>query len=226
MEKKIYEKTVIVFGATGLIGSHLVKELIKNPDTSRIIIYSRSSLKISHYKIVERIIDLDELIDFDPQDNPHAVYCCLGTTLKKAGSKEMFKKVDHDYPVKIAQMAKKNGIKQYIVISSIGADAGSRNFYLRVKGEMENDVLNIGIPRTIFFRPSFLLGKRDEFRLGEEVGKVMIKLINPFLRGKLKKYKPIKAKDIAKAMVNISKFKETKKYYYSGEIKKIGNVVG
>ena len=146
------------------------------------------------------------------------LYCCLGTTIKKAGSKENFRKVDYDMPLQMAKAAFKNGIKSYLLVSSVGANAESSNFYLRTKGEVEHAVKEVGFEKLIILQPSFLLGKRNEFRLGEKIGKIIFRFFELFLFGKLKKYQAVQAENVAKTMIYLANAKYEKTVYQSDEI--------
>lgn len=195
-------KTAIIAGSTGLVGSHLLTQLLENENYSEVIALVRKPLLKSHIKLRYVIFDYK---------NPDAsvlkaddMYCCLGTTLKKAGSKEAQYEVDHDYPLIIAKLGKDQGIKKFLLVSSIGATVKTGNFYLKTKGKLEEDLKFLNFNSLIIFRPSFLLGDRSEFRFGEKIGIIFMKLISPFLIGKLKKYKAIHAKQVATAMINES----------------------
>jgi uncharacterized protein YbjT (DUF2867 family) len=132
------------------------------------------------------------------------VYCCLGTTIKKAGSQEMFKKIDLDLVVTIAELMKKQGAEQFLVISAMGADRNSKVFYNRTKGEMEAALQELAYPSLHIIRPSLLLGPREEFRLGEKVAVMLTPLLKLFLRGPLNKYRPVEARKVAQFMVNVA----------------------
>ncbi|NJO69733.1 MAG: NAD(P)H-binding protein [Bacteroidetes bacterium] len=180
-------KTAFVFGASGLVGSNLYRQLLNNPDYEKVILIIRKPIVVVHPKAQEISLSEYESFDFTGTSSLdlHA-FCCLGTTIKKAGSKDEFKKVDYELPLKIAEWAKANGIETFVAVSSIGASSGSGNFYLKTKGEMEEAIKTLGIPRTVFVRPSLLMGNRNEFRLGEEIAKTMAGLMNLILFGSLK----------------------------------------
>jgi uncharacterized protein YbjT (DUF2867 family) len=211
------ERTAIVIGATGLTGSYLVNELIKDGAFNHIKIFGRHPLPFDHYKIKYYKTDFSE-DDFSVDLTGHVLFCCIGTTIKKAGSKAAFRRVDHDIPVMLSRLAMKNGIGRLIIISAIGANSNSPNFYLRTKGQMEEMVSSIYTKTLSILRPSMILGSRSEFRPGEEIGKFFMKIMKPILAGKLKKYRGIHAKDIAKAMIRISYMKYPLKIYESNEI--------
>lgn len=189
-------KTAIVIGATGLIGKALTNELIKSDKYSNIILLVRKVSGIQHPKIKELIFNYDHpdasLLKGDD------LFCSLGTTIKTAGSQEAFKKVDLDYVITIAKLAYQNGIAQIGVVSAIGADAGSGIFYNRVKGRMEEQLKTIGFKTCFVFRPSMLLGNRQEFRLGESIGKFLMQVLSAFIP---KKYKAIQDSQVAQAMI-------------------------
>ncbi len=161
---------------------------------------SRSPLGKIPLHIDNIILNFDKLDQHSEQLKASIFVCCLGTTIKKAGSQEAFKQVDYDYVLSFARLAEKVGAQKLIVISAMGADPTSRIFYNRTKGEMERDLKNLKIPQIEIFRPSLILGKRKEHRTGEEWGKRLSPYINPLLVGPLKKYRAIEAKTIARAM--------------------------
>lgn len=202
-EKKNH-KIAIVFGATGLVGSNLLKQLCESPLYSEVITFSRKSLGFNHPKIKEVFNYFSDLTTIKNSLHGDDLFCCLGTTIKKAGNQENFKKIDFEMPVQLAKMAEENKIKGFFVVSSIGADAKSSNFYLRTKGEMEKEVLDCNIPKIAIARPSILLGNRNEFRLGEEFGKIFMKSFSVLIQGKYRKYRPITAETVAKALILIA----------------------
>src|SRR4051812_1542384 len=185
-------RTAILVGATGLVGGALLEMLIADISFKRIITFSRRPLSIQHPKV--EVVETD-FIDFYSLEKyfkeADAVFCCIGTTIKQAGSKEQFRKVDYEIPVHLADHAYKNNVRTFIIVSSLGADAKSKNFYLKTKGEMERDLASFKFIKIAFVRPSFLVGPRKEFRLMEKVMQVLMIFITPFLQGPLKKYRPI-----------------------------------
>jgi uncharacterized protein YbjT (DUF2867 family) len=191
-------KTAIIIGATGLVGSTLVKQICDNSNYSKVVLLLRKPLKISHSKLFQ------EVIDFDKLDTSKIVgddlFCAMGTTLAKAGSKENQYKIDCTYPYEIGKIAKANGVKQYILVSAVGANFDSSNFYLRTKGDLEKKIELLDFQNFVSVRPSMLLGNRGEFRLGEKIGTVLSNLLSPLLFGSLRKYHGIEASDVAKAM--------------------------
>jgi len=190
----------LIAGATGLVGGHLLRRLLAHASYARVEVLVRRELSISHPKISQRIVDFERL-DFGMADAVDDVFCCLGTTIKKAGSQDAFRRVDHDYPLMLARMAKAAGARQFVMVSALGADPHSSVFYSRVKGETERDIAVVGLPKVIFMRPSILLGERGEHRPGEKAGIFIGRLIAPLLFGPLRTYRPIPADDVAAAMI-------------------------
>jgi len=162
-------KTAIVLGATGLIGKKVTEHLLKNDSYSTVIILVRKPLNINHPKLKQHIFNYDAIDKTLLKGND--LFCCLGTTIKTAGSKEAFRKVDLDYVVNVAKAAKENGINHFAVVSAMGANKNSTVFYNQIKGEMEEAIKSIGFDSTYVIRPSLLLGDRKEFRFGELIGK-------------------------------------------------------
>lgn len=192
-------KTALIIGATGLVGSKIVRRLNDSKFYSNVILLVRRKSEFNHMKFEERIIDFEN-IDANLVKGDD-VFCAIGTTLKKAGTKENQYKIDCEYPFKIAQVAKQNGAKQFILVSSLGADHQSSNFYLRTKGQLEEKISELNFETFIILRPSIILGKRNEFRLGETMGIFFITLFSPLFFGSLKKYRGVRASAIASRMV-------------------------
>lgn len=179
---------------------------------------------ISHERLTEIIDDYTHLENLKIQTPIDDVFCCIGTTIKKAGSKESFKKVDLELPVAIAKLAADRKAEKLLVVSSIGAKAGSGNFYLRTKGEMEKEVLKIEGPLKTIIRPSMLLGERNEKRSAESFGQVLMKPLKLLMIGKLRKYKPIPAADVACAMIAIANSQPTAQVIFeSHDLQEIAN---
>jgi uncharacterized protein YbjT (DUF2867 family) len=178
-----------------LIGSYVLGRLLKSPHYSRVDVRARRPMQVSNSKLVLEILDFGRLEErpVDADD----VYCCLGTTIKQAGSQEAFRRVDFDYPVALARAAARGGAKRLLVVSALGANAGSGVFYNRAKGEMEGAVRAAGVARTYFFRPSLLCGPRAEPRLGERIGLALGMVLGPLLGG----YRPIHGDLVAAAML-------------------------
>ncbi len=198
-------RKALIVGATGLIGGFCLQALLDDDHCSEVIALVRKPLSKTHHKLKTIITQFDDLGSDLSDIHPDDIYCCLGTTIKKAGSQEAFKKVDHTLVVIVAELMKKQGAKQFLVISAMGANKDSKVFYNRVKGEMETALQKLGYPCLRIIRPSLLLGPRDEFRLGEKAAVMLIPLLNPFLLGSLKKYRPVEAEKVAQFMVKVAR---------------------
>lgn len=194
----------IIAGSSGLIGSNLLTILLQHPEYDDVLVLTRRQLPVEHKKLIQAVIDFKDLDRYSNLINGHALFCALGTTQKQTPDRNQYRQIDHDYPVKLAQLAAKNGVKQYHLVSAIGANARSSNFYLKTKGEAETDIKSAGVESTYIYQPSFLEGSRDQPRLGEKIAKVVFTLLNPLLLGGFKKYKSIKAGTVARAMLNQS----------------------
>lgn len=194
-------RSALVAGATGLVGGHVVERLVESADVDRVVVLVRKKAgKWPSAKVEDKVVDYDTL---DPAAfaGVNEVYACLGTTIKKAGSQDAFRKVDHDYTLAVANAARAAGVERFAVVSSVGASARSSNFYLRVKGETDEAIEKIGFPSLVIARPSMLVGNREETRPGEKVGIAMGKAFSFVMVGGLKKYRPIEARRVANAMV-------------------------
>ncbi|MGB6151156.1 MAG: nucleoside-diphosphate sugar epimerase, partial [Pricia sp.] len=168
--------------------------------------------------------NLLELNQFKADFTGDEIYCCIGTTKEKTPEKTLYKKIDHGIPVAAAKLAKANGIDSFLVISAMGADAGSSTFYTKTKGEMERDVLEQNLKNTYILRPSLIEGDRDEDRTFEKIGLSLMKIVQPLFVGKLKQYKTIRADTIAKAMIHLANTKgRSKTIITSDEIKVLAN---
>lgn len=194
------KKTAIIAGATGLVGEHLLRKLLENDDYDAVIAILRKPLP-EHPKLEQKIIDFELLPEILAGTRADEGFCCLGTTLKSAGSKERQYRIDHDYVINFAAGCLVAGVKRFSVVSSIGADDSSSNFYLRTKGEMERDLKKIQLKNLVIVRPSLLMGNRREFRAAEAVANSVMKVINPLFIGGLKKYRGVMASDVATCMI-------------------------
>ena len=194
-------KTALLAGATGLIGSQLLPLLLASERYAKVIVVGRRAVPVSHPKLVQVVTELDKLENVLLQLTANDVFCCLGTTMAQAGSKEAFFKVDFRYVVKLAVLTGANSAVQFMVVSSMGADAKSRVYYSRVKGEMETAVQQTLFRTIHIFRPSLLLGERAQPRLGERLGAFGLRLLRPLLRGPLLKYRPVTDAAVAAAML-------------------------
>ena len=211
-------RTAIIFGATGLVGNLLLEELIKSPDYSSVKIFVRQPAGVSEVKIEEIITDFSDPDSFSAKITGDDLFICLGTTIKKVGTVANMEKIDRDLPIMLAGIARKNGIKRIAVVSSIGASASSRNYYLRIKGEMEEGILKLDFEKIVIVRPSMLLGDRKERRTREMVSKVVIKAFQPVLTGKLLKYRAIHGRNVARAMIILLQKETERKIFESDEL--------
>ncbi len=191
----------LVAGATGLVGRRLVQLLLDDADTTSVIALTRRPLAIPHPKLVEAVIDFENLRDFvlPPVDD---YYCCLGTTIGQAGSEQAFRDVDLVYPVTLAHMALAAGATRCVVVSAMGADPRSRVFYDRVKGELEAELARLPFVTNVAVRPSLLVGERAEFRAGERVALALLRPLSPLLPAR---YRPVSADVVARAMLVCAK---------------------
>jgi uncharacterized protein YbjT (DUF2867 family) len=197
------KRIALIFGSTGLVGNLLLAELIRSEIYSGIKIFVRQKSDISDPKVDEIIIDFSNLDSFSEQIKGDDLFICIGTTIKKAGSVANMEKIDRDLPVRLATIAQYNGVRKVAVVSSIGANSQSGNYYLRIKGEMEEGIIKLGFKQTTIGRPSMLLGDRNETRTGEIVGKAVMRILKPLLIGKLRKYRAINGRDVARALISV-----------------------
>ncbi len=195
---------VVLLGASGLIGSILLEKLLSNDNYEEIIVFVRKKLTIKNSKLIQIITDFNNFEEFKSIPKVDVVFCCLGSTKKKTPDIEKYKRVDHDIPLLFAKEALFNGASQYHIVSALGANSNSSNFYSRMKGEIERDLNDLNYPSLFIYQPSFLEGERSENRPLEKIMTPIMKLLNFLLVGQLKKYQSIAAEDVAKAMVNES----------------------
>lgn len=198
------EKTAILFGASGLIGESLLKQLLDSPDYKEVLIVLRKKIDLQHAKLKQLLVDFDRLDDYKDQLYGEVVFCCLGSTKSKTPNLSQYKKIDYQYPLDAARITQSNGANQYHLVSAIGANPDSNVFYSRTKGELERDLKSVSFESLYIYRPSLLDGKRKEKRIAESVMIRIMRVINPLLNGKLKKYRSIKIEDVAAAMLKKS----------------------
>ncbi len=204
--------TSIIAGSTGLIGRNVI-EVLSNKKQSAIALTRRSIPNLPP-NVTEMIIDFDAFEKIGSLPSCNNIFICLGTTIKIAGSQENFRKVDLDYCINIAKKAKESGAETLSLISSIGANSSSKNFYLRTKGELEESIQELGFSTVNIFRPSFLVGERSEKRLVEKIAIKFAKIIDLFLIGSANKYRSVKAESLAKTMVLKVESKPGVNYFY------------
>ncbi|PKR80204.1 segregation protein B [Brumimicrobium salinarum] len=221
------KKTATLLGATGLIGSEILKQLLKDVYFDEIKIIVRNPYKCDHPKVNVEVIDFENQVQFEnAMHGSTSIFCAIGTTQKKVkGDKKAYRRVDFDIPVNAAKWAKKSGANQFIVVSSVGADQSKNNFYLKLKGEVENALQDTFLKdvkdnQLSIFRPSLLLGKRSETRIAEDIGQFFSKVFKFLIPGKTK---PIEAETVAKAMIASAKTNQpgVRVYHYRDMIQLI-----
>lgn len=195
---------VIVAGASGLIGSKLLNILLLEPAYNEVLILVRKKLAVTDKKLLQLVVDFDALDQHAAAISGHAVFCCLGSTKKKTPDLAVYRKIDHDYPLKLAQLAARSSVEQYHLVSALGADKESSNFYTRMKGETEEAIRTAGLKCLHIYQPSILTGDRKESRPMEKFAIGWMKIIDPLLIGSLKKYRSIPANTVGQAMYNES----------------------
>ena len=206
-----------VVGATGLVGGYCSRQLVDEPNYTRVVTLGRRDIDPLAAKHEHCVVDFGHPETLRPHLGVRDVFVCLGTTLKKAGSRERFREVDFDYPLGVAKMAKECGARTLLLVSSMGASKSSRVFYSRVKGELEEALRPLGFEGLHLLRPSLLLGERQEHRVGEGLAQAMSPFLSPLLRGPLQRYRPIDAADVAKAMVRLAVAQKTGTCVYESD---------
>ncbi len=194
----------IIAGASGLTGSELLDILLNSGQYNEVLVLVRKKLPADHPKLRQLVVNFDKPESFSEAITGHALFCCLGTTRKKTPDLSVYRKIDHDYPLQLAQLCKQNGVEQYHLVSALGANKDASNFYLKMKGETERDIAGTGLPALCIYQPSFLTGKRAENRPVERFLEPVMKVIDVLLIGGLKKYRSIAAGTVARAMYNQS----------------------
>lgn len=190
------ERVVWLVGATGLVGRETLDVLLADSAFDRVVAWTRRPLGRQHPKLTERIVDFEQLTDAYSGERAQAAVCCLGTTIKVAGSQKQFRRVDHDYPLAFARAALAAGAEQLVVVTAMGSSAKSSIFYNRVKGELEEALSTLPFKSLAIARPSLLIGERSETRLGEKLFAPLSKLLPA-------RYKGIEARTVARALVRM-----------------------
>ena len=204
--RAVNPRSALLVGASGLVGGHLLKLLLADDAYVRVIVLTRKPLGSEHSKLLEYVVNFNQLEQHQDRMKGEDVFCCLGTTIKTAGSQEAFRRVNFSYVVQTAAISHKNGARQFLVISSLSADVHSRIFYNRVKGEMEEAIAKIPFDVVKIFRPSLLLGERRESRPAEALGIFFVKALSILLfRGGMRRYRAIHAQTVATAMLRAAK---------------------
>ena len=211
-------KTALVFGSSGLIGGHLLNQLIKDNNYNKIKIFVRSELKINNPKVEIIKIDFNNLENHNEDIKGDDCFFCIGTTKKNSSDKDEYRRVELDIPKEIAKIAKLNLVNSFIFVSAIYANPNSSGDYVRFKGLVEEELKRLNFPKLALMRPSFLMGDRKEKRAGEKIGIFVFKLLSPLLLGPLKKMKPINSETVAKAMIRAANENLEKNIFESNEI--------
>lgn len=202
-----------IVGATGLVGIQLVRQLLKDERFDKVRIFVRRDAGINHPKLEQQIVDFREILTWEKVLTGDVLFSALGTTLKQAGGKKNQYEVDFQFNLDFAKKAKENGIENYILVSSVGANSKSKIFYARIKGELDEAVEKIGFKNLAILRPSSLSGERNQRRIAEEITVPVARFITKFI---LKKYRPIEGKTVAKAMINAVLKPDSKKTIWEG----------
>ena len=211
-------KTALLFGASGLVGSHLLDQLISNNNYSKIKVFVRSVPEIIDPKIEIFETDFNNLENHKEDIKGDDSFYCIGTTKQNSSDKNEYKRVELEIPKQIAQIAKANSVNSFVFVSSGYADPKSSGDYLKFKGEVEEELKRLNFPKLGIMRPSFLLGDRKEKRIGEKIGIFIFKLLSPLFLGPLKKMKPIHSATVAKAMIRTANEDLEKNIFESNEI--------
>ena len=216
-------KTALLFGASGLVGGHLLNQLISNNNYSKIKVFVRSVPQISNPKIEIIETDFNNLANHKEDIKGDDCFFCIGTTKQNSPDKNEYRRVELDVPKDIAQIAKSNSVNSFVFVSSGYADPNSSGDYLKFKGLVEEELKRLSFNKLGIMRPSFLIGDRKEKRVGEKVGIFIFKLLSPLFLGPLKKMKPIQSEKVAKAMIKISNGDFIQQIFESNEIVEISN---
>jgi uncharacterized protein YbjT (DUF2867 family) len=209
-------RTALLAGASGLVGGHLLRLLLADDTWDHVVSVGRREVDVRDPKLEQRLTDLPDVGELPSVDD---AFCALGTTIKKAGSQDAFRAIDHDAVVAVAAAARQAGAASFLHVTAMGASAGSRVFYNRVKGETERDVAAVGIATTVAFRPSILDGDREESRFGEQAGLVVMRALAPVLG----RYRPTRAEDVALAMIRLARSPAGSSVVSAGEITRLAS---
>ena len=211
-------KTALLFGASGLVGNHLLNQLIKDTNYSKIKLFVRSVTKIIDPKVEIIKTDFNNLQNHKEDVKGDDCFFCIGTTKQNSSDKDEYRRVELDIPKEIAKIAKLNLLNSFIFVSAIYANPNSSGDYVRFKGLVEEELKRLNFPKLALMRPSFLMGDRKEKRVGEKIGIFVFKLLSPLLLGPLKKMRPINAETVAKAMIRAANENLEKNIFESNEI--------
>jgi len=216
-------KTALLFGSSGLVGGHLLRQLIKNSDYSKIKIFVRLEPEINDPKLEIIKTNFNDLENYREDIKGDDCFFCIGTTKQNSSSKDEYRRIELDMPKQIAQIAKSNSVNSFVFVSSGFADPKSSGDYLKFKGEVEEELKKLNFSKLGIMRPSFLMGNRKEKRVGEKIGIFLFKILSPLFLGPLKKMKPIHSEKVAKAMIKVSNGDFKKTVFESNEIAEVSN---
>ena len=216
-------KTALLFGASGLVGSHLLNQLIKDTNYSKIKLFVRSVTEIIDPKVEIIKTDFNNLQNHKEDFKGDDCFFCIGTTKQNSSDKDEYRRVELDIPKEIAKIAKLNLVNSFIFVSAIYANPNSSGDYVKFKGLVEEELKRLNFPKLALMRPSFLMGDRKEKRVGEKIGIFVFKLLSPLFLGPLKKMKPIHSATVAKAMIAITQNDSSQTIFESNEISEIIN---
>ncbi|MCH8902394.1 MAG: NAD(P)H-binding protein [Bacteroidetes bacterium] len=208
------KRTALIIGASGLVGGHCLGLLLDNSHYTAVTILVRRELEMKNEKLKQVIIDFDRIDDYADKISADDIYCCLGTTSSKAANRDAYHKVDVIYPTEIGRIGKQNGVKQYLIVSAVGANAKSWNYYLRFKGEVESELAKLNFDALHLFRPSIITGVRGEQRIGERIGRAIFDFFSALMVGRLRKYRNIQGYAIARSMIYAALNGKKGKYIY------------
>ena len=211
-------KTALLFGSSGLVGGHLLNQLIKDTNYSKIKLFVRSDAEISDPKVKIIKTDFNSLENHKEDIKGDDCFFCIGTTKKNSPDKDDYRKVELDIPKEIAQIAKSNLVNSFIFVSALYANPKSSGDYVKFKGLVEEELKELNFPKLVLMRPSFLMGDRKEKRVGEKIGIFVFKLLSPLLLGPLKKMRPIHSETVARAMIIVIQNDIQKTTFESNEI--------
>ena len=214
-------KTALLFGASGLVGSHLLNQLIKDTNYSKIKLFVRSVTEIIDPKVEIIKTDFNNLQNHKEDVKGDDCFFCIGTTKQNSSDKDEYRRVELDIPKEIAKIAKLNLVNSFIFVSAIYANPNSSGDYVRFKGLVEEELKRLNFPKLALMRPSFLMGDRKEKRVGEKIGIFVFKLLSPLLLGPFKKMRPIHSETVAKAMIRAANENLEKNIFESNEIAKL-----
>ena len=215
-------KTALIFGSSGLIGNQLLSIILQNNNYNKVKLFVRSVPENNDSKVEIIQTDFTNLEKHKDSIAGDDCFFCIGTTHKDTPDKNEYRRIEYNIPINVARIAKSNSVKSFVYVSSMGANPNSSGSYLKNKGQVEEELNNLNFPKLAVIRPSILLGKRKGHRLGESIGVYVMQKLSPFFLGNLKKYKPIQAQYVAKAMVAIAQNNYQKTIFESNQLEEIG----